>query len=525
MTTTPALTGWRSLVRFGVRRDTVRLSIWITALTLTMVYAPNAIKFAYPDVAQRQARVDLLKTPAGIMLGGPMFGGNETDLGVMMANELMLTLMAAAAIMTIQFVIRHTRAEEESGAAELVLSSAVGRHAPMAAALFVAGAVNVILAVAMTAAMASVGFALTDTAAMCFGVTSVAMLFGSIAAVASQLWQHARTASGASLAMLGAAVLVRGAGDVVNNSGSPLSWFSPIAWAQQMRPFVELRWWPLLLIIVSTTGLIALAATLQARREYGAAILASSGQHPDASSIRNVFDLHMRLHRGQTIGWAIALLLSGLVFGSMTKALLDAAAGNPLLARVLAAAGTDGVYTTMTQFLAAATTAYTVAIVVRLHRDEESGIGEAVLSGAVSRRIWLLSAVAAALVGSLLLLLCAGFGNGLGAGLTLGEPGTIIRLTVAALAYLPAIAVLAGIAALGVALRQPIVGWAAVTFVILALYLGALLRFPRWLIDLSPVHQIAAPSSVSIPAVATTIAIAVATTALAGAIYRRRDAG
>ncbi|MBI3691550.1 MAG: ABC transporter, partial [Mycolicibacterium aromaticivorans] len=86
------LTGTGTLVRFALRRDRIRLTAWISALTLMMVYAPNAIKLAYPDVAQRQARVDLLKTPAGIMLGGPMFGGNETDLGVMMANELTLTL-------------------------------------------------------------------------------------------------------------------------------------------------------------------------------------------------------------------------------------------------------------------------------------------------------------------------------------------------------------------------------------------------------------------------------------------------
>ena len=42
------------------------------------------------------------------------------------------------------------------------------------------------------------------------------------------------------MAALAAAVLVRGAGDVIDNSGSLLSWFSPIAWAQQMRAFVAL---------------------------------------------------------------------------------------------------------------------------------------------------------------------------------------------------------------------------------------------------------------------------------------------
>ena len=173
-------TGLAALVRFAIRRDRVRLSVWISVLTLMMVYAPNGIRLAYPEEAQRQARVNLLKTPAGIMLGGPMFGGNQTDLGVMMANELMLTLIVAASILAILTVIRHTRAEEESGAAELVLSSVVGRHARTAAAVIVMAAVNATLAITMTAAMAATGFAVVDTAAMCLGITAVATVFGAL---------------------------------------------------------------------------------------------------------------------------------------------------------------------------------------------------------------------------------------------------------------------------------------------------------------------------------------------------------
>ncbi|MCV7347502.1 ABC transporter permease [Mycolicibacterium rhodesiae] len=517
------LTGTGTLVRFALRRDRVRLTAWISALTLMLVYAPNAIKLAYPDVAQRQARVDLLKTPAGIMLGGPMFGVNETDLGVMMANELTLTLMVAASILAILTVIRHTRAEEESGAAELVLSSIVGRHARTAAALILVVLVNAVLSVTMTIAMAASGFAVVDTAAMCLGITAVATVFGAVAALSAQLWRQARTASGAALAALAAAVLVRGAGDVIDNSGSALSWFSPIAWAQQMRPFVALRWWPLGLLAALAVILVAATVALESRRQYDDGVLASSGEHSRARPVGGVFGLQLVIHRGLTVGWAVGLLIAGAAFGSMTKSLLDAARGNELLARVLSTQGTNGVYTTMTQFLAAATTAYVVTVVVRLRRDEESGIGEAVLAGSVSRWAWLLSAVGAGLTGAAVLLACAGLGNGIGAGLTLGEPATILRLTLAALAFLPAMAVMAAIAALGVALRHPGIGWLAVTFVVVALYLGALLRLPRWLIEASPVGRTTAPSSVSVAALGVMVAVAVAVTLIAGVVYRRRD--
>ncbi|WP_336513704.1 ABC transporter [Mycolicibacterium fortuitum] len=523
-TTTSPFTGIGTLLKLALRRDRVRLSVWLAGLTLMMVYAPNAIRLAYPGEEQRLARVNLLKTPAGMMLGGPMFGVDETDLGVMMANELTLTLTIATSILAILTVIRHTRAEEENGSAELVLSSVVGRYARTAAALTLVGGLNAVLALTMTLAMASTGFAVVDTAAMCLGITGVATVFGAVAAVTAQIWRQARTASGAAMATLAVAALVRGAGDVIDNSGSALSWLSPIAWAQQMRPFVDLRWWPFGLLVILAAGLMALAAGLESRRQYDAGTIGATGEKPDARAITGPLRLHLALQRGQTIGWAVGLFAAGLVFGSMTKALLDAAKTNELIARLLSTTGNDGIYTTMTQFLAAAASAYVVSAVLRVYADEQNGLGEPVLAGAVSRWRWLLGAVGSALAGAAFLMFCAGLGNGLGAGLTLGEPGTIVRLTLAALAYLPALAVVAAIAALAVALRAPWIAWLAVTFVITALYLGALLRLPRWLIELSPVGQTTVPSSFPALALIVMLVIATALAATAGWIYRNRDA-
>jgi ABC-2 type transport system permease protein len=517
-------TGVGSLLRLALRRDRVRLSVWIGVLTLMMVYAPNAIKLAYPEEAQRQARVNLMKTPAGIIMGGPVFSGNETDLGAMMANELMLTMIVATSILSILTVIRHTRAEEESGAAELVSSSVVGRYARTHAALILVGGVNAVLAVTMTLAMASTGFRLVDTAAICLGVTGVAMMFGAVAAVTAQLWRQARTAIGAAMAVLALAALVRGIGDVINNSGSPLSWLSPIAWAQQMRAFVDVRWWPFALLVVTAIALMALAAVLESKRQYDDGNLPSTGERPNAHAIKTILGLHLTLQRGQTIGWAVGLFLSGLAFGSMTKSLLEVAKDNNLLQRVLTEQGTDGVYTTMTQFLAAATTAYVVTAVLRVYHDEQAGLGEVVLAGAVSRWRWLFSAVASALIGSTVLMFFAGLGNGLGAGIALGEPQTIWRLTLAGLAFVPAMATMAGIAALAVALGHTWIGWLAVTFVVISLYLGALLRLPQWLVDLSPVGRTTAPMDYSLPAVLVMVIVAIGLTSLAGLTYRRRDA-
>jgi ABC-2 type transport system permease protein len=122
------------------------------------------------------------------------------------------------------------------------------------------------------------------------------------------------------------------------------------------------------------------------------------------------------------------------------------------------------------------------------------------------------------------LMFLAGLGNGLGAAVTMGEADLVPRLTAAGVAHVPAMAVIAGIGALAVALRRPIIGWLAVVFVALSLYLGALLRLPRWLIDLSPVGRTTVPSTVPVGAMAVMVGVAIVLTAVAGWIYRRRDA-
>lgn len=519
-----SMTGMGRLIALALRRDRIRLPVWIAALTLTMWYTPTAFELAYPEEADRVARANLIKTPAGIMFSGPMFGRNETDIGAMFANEVMLSVIIAASILAILTVVRHTRAEEERGAAELVLAAPVGRYAPTGAAIVVVAGLNAVLAVTMTVATAATGLDVIDSAAVSVGIAGVAMVFGAVAAVTAQLWRTARLATGMAMAVLGAAVVVRGVGDVIDHSGSALSWCSPIAWAQQMRAFVDLRWWPLAMLVTLAAALLVATAVLQRSREYDAGRLPSGGAHPDAPPIRGVLGLYLIQQRGQIIGWSVGLFLAGLSFGSLTQSLLDMAEENELVARMLSAQGNDGIYTSMTQFLAAAATAFVAIAVLRLNADEQSGIAEAVLAGAVSRWRWLLSAVGASLVGALVLLFSAGLGNGIGAAVTLGEPETVIRLTLAALAHLPAMAVIAGIAAVAFALRQTWIAWLVVTFVVVSLYLGALLRLPQWLLDLSPVGRTTVPLDVPVTAMGVMVVVAAGLTTLAGLVFRRRDA-
>ena len=333
-------TGVGSLLRLALRRDRIRLSVWISILTLTMVYAPNAVKLAYPEEAQRLARVNLLKTPAGMMLGGPMFGGKRDRSG----RDDGQRADAHPDRRGVDHVHPHRDSAypRRGGKRRSGVGAVVGGR-PVRA--YVCGADPGGRRQRDTGRHHDAGDVrdrLRDRRhrrPCAWASPGCRWCSAAVAAVTAQLWRQARTATGAAMAVLALAALVRGIGDVINNSGSALSWFSPIAWAQQMRPFVDLRWWPFALLVALTLGLMLLAAVLESRRQYDDGNIPSTGERPNAHPIKSAFGLHLTLQRGQMIGWSVGLFLAGLAFGSMTKSLLDAAEENELLGAGAGGAG------------------------------------------------------------------------------------------------------------------------------------------------------------------------------------------
>jgi ABC-2 type transport system permease protein len=527
-----AFAGTGALLRFGLRRDRVRLAVWVLALGLLTVYAAVALDTTYPTAADRQSRAAVLENPAAVLLGGPGYGISDYSLGAMIANELGLSVMVAAAIMSIQLVIRHTRAEEESGRADLVRAGVVGRRAAMTAALLEAAVANVAIALVVTVGLAGYGLPLVDASALAAGVAVVGMLFGAVAAGTAQLTEHARAASGMALAVLAAAVLVRGVGDVLQTGGSALSWFSPIAWAQQTRTFVDLRWWPLLLPLALTAVLVAVAYRLVALRDVGAGLVPSRPGPADASpQLSGPAGLAARLQRAAAAWWSVALLLIGLVLGSLADAVAEMVSGNARLEEVFSAMGeggpVDAFLAVTALYLALGVGAFAVTSVLRLHAEEEAGRTELLLATAVNRPSYLGGGLAVTALLSAALLVAAGLGAGLAAAVVRGDPGLVVTQLGAQLAHLPAVLVLAGVAAalLGLAPRHTALAWVLVTWTVVLGLFGALLDLPAWVQQVSPfgwTPAVPAEEFDGVPLVILSV-VAAALVALALTGFRRRD--
>src|SRR5262249_43120918 len=149
-----------------------------------------------------------------------------------------------AGLMSIFLVMRHTRADEESGRLELIGSAVVGRHAPLACSVAVAWIANLVIGVTMSVAAIALGLPAAGSIAMVAGIACCGLVFAGVAAVTAQLAQSARTARGLALCVLLVAFLLRATGDSAGPGGPRwLSWLSPVGWTELTRAFGAIRWW------------------------------------------------------------------------------------------------------------------------------------------------------------------------------------------------------------------------------------------------------------------------------------------
>ena len=78
-------------------------------------------------IAAYAEAMSVVGNPSLVALTGPLFG---LSLGGLTAWKIGITSFVLVALMSVFTVVRHTRAEEEAGLAELTGAGAVGRLAP-----------------------------------------------------------------------------------------------------------------------------------------------------------------------------------------------------------------------------------------------------------------------------------------------------------------------------------------------------------------------------------------------------------
>ena len=491
-----ALTGLGTLVRLFWRLSRRQIILWGLVMLATVPASVVALKEAYPDQQALDARAALLGNPSAVLMTGPAFARDHYTLWAAVANELFLYILLAGAIMSILMTMRHTRLEEESGRLELLRSLPMGRLAPAAAALAIVVIANLALGAGVSIGVLVTGAPAVDALALGLATVLTGLVFAGLAGVAAQLTEHAGTASGLSLGALAVAFLLRGVGDVLDAEGSWLSWLSPLAWAQQTRVLVDLRWWPLAVSGAALIVLLVLAAALSRRRDVGAGLRAAAAGPSGASrALRAPGGLARRLVTPTMLTWAIGLFLFAIAFGSLAASLEDMVDQLPTIGE-FAPIDVDDLTSSFTAYillmLALGPVGLIVAGVLRLRAEEQEGRLAGFLVAGTSRvdvvSRWVL--VVALEVVALQVLL--GLGTGIGVWLATGDLAWIGECLLAALVYLPAEALVGAItlALYGLRARWAGLAWLVVVWAALDTFLGDLLQLPEWSRDLSVLHHV-----------------------------------
>jgi ABC-2 type transport system permease protein len=526
-TATTAGTG--ALLRFLLRRERTRLPWWLLGAAFLVGYQSVGSQAIY-DTPEKLARFRETLGASAAMLA--MSGPREllATIGGEVLFEVFAYTAVVVALMNMFLVGRYTRSDEESGRAELIRSACVGRHAPLVAALCMAGLANLAVAAVVFAATAGTGLPVGGSVLAGAAMAGVGMTFAALAAIAAQVFESPRAVYGVvGLALAGAFVL-RAAGDAGNGT---LSWLSPIGWGQRTFPYVSDRWWPLLLPIGASVLFVLVAVALIDRRDFGAGLVPSRpGRASAARALGTPIGLAWRLQRGSLIGWVVGVLLMGTAFGSLGNSIEQFAIDNPEVAQFLGGAANivDSYLAFSLAIWALAAASYGVTGILRMRTEETAGRAEPVLATATSRSAWLASHVTVGFVGSALVLVAGALGQGVAHSLAVDDAGQAPRLVAAALVWLPAVwlTVAAAVLALGWLPRgAAALAWVVVGYCALIVLFADSFDLPDWVGRASPfAHTPQAPLEAVTAAPLLVIAAMVAAVVAGGFVgFRRRDLG
>ncbi len=538
-----------TLLWLRFRRDRVQIAVWILLFVVLEVVAHAAVTETYGDEAEREGVIRLvILTPAILMLRGTP-QGTQPDAFQYFLLFGFLGLMAG--LMSTFLAVRHSRADEESGRAELIGSTEAGRITPLLATTSEGIILNVVIG-ALVGGVA-LAYGAEPLGALLHGaaLAAVGIAYLGVGLACAQIMRTSRGANGLASAIVTLGYLLRAFGDAtgtVQPDGLSMeagwaSWLSPIGWGQAVAPYTHQNAWPLLLCLGLAGVLLAVSIALQSSRDLDSGIIPErSGRLHAPRTLAGPLGLAWRLLRNPVIGWVVGGALFGAFLGAVGQSVMDlidspeaqqvAGAVSQTLA-ALTGPGAEGtmidLFTTGLFALVGALAAIAgVQAVMHARQDEAGGTAEIVLAAPVSRLRWFGSylVVGAATVAAVLVFAVAGAVLGL-----IGSPDVGDRVSIVAqagLAQLPAALLIVAVVALVFAIVPRLsigLGWAVVLAAVVFGQLGGLFGFPDWLRDVSPFTHtpVVTAAEVDWTAAWVMLAIAVAGGALSLVLLRRRD--
>ncbi len=484
------LAGTFALVRLGLRRDRWLLPLWIVAFALMAYTTAAASGDLFPSEQSRvEAATTLNATASMVALFGRVY--DPSSLGALAMIKYSAFMTAALAVLMVFITIRHTRQDEETGRLELLSSGRLGRNAPLAAALVISFGASLVLGLLTAAALAAGGLPAAGSLAFGLGWAATGIAFSAVAAVAAQVSSSSRSAIGMGVIVIAITYSMRAVGDLAEPGPSAFSWLSPIGWNQQVRAYAGDRWAVLLLPLALAVVLVPVAVVLRAHRDLGTG-LRQDRPGRARGKLAGVWGLAVRLQDRVFLAWAFAVVLFGLVIGSLADSVTDFLTSPNAQEWIQKLGGaqvlTDAFLAAEIAIMGILIAVYGVSAANHLRSEETSGHTEAVLATDTTRTRWATSHYGVALIGVAVLMLLSGLSIGVGAAYALHDWSEVAPVTIASLAQIPAAWIVTSVVLLlfGWVPRLTYAAWGLLVVLIALGEFGPLWNAPQWLMDLSP---------------------------------------
>jgi ABC-2 type transport system permease protein len=491
-----------------LRRDGLQLVLWIGSTALLAYAAYVGVGDSFGTEQDRQSLlVAAIANPVILLFRGLPSGADE---GAFIAFLIVPFLCMLAAFMSSFLAVRHTRADEETGRAELVGGTPAGRMLPTVVTLVHGLIANVVLAVLTALALIAGGLAAGGSFVIGTAAGAVGLFFLGLGLLSAQLMRTSRGANTVSVTVLLVTYLLAGIGnalgtpsdDLQRMESSWLTWLSPFGWAENSRPFADDNLWPLVLCTLVGIAFAVAAIALQSIRDVGSSFVAERHGRADARpALRSTGALVWRLAAGSIAGWAIGGAISGLLATTLASVVEEVGADNPAIEAILAQMSgqgsiEQGVLTTFFVMIGILAACAAVQTITRARQEETHGTAELVLATPTDRVRWLADFVVVGFA-AIVIILAAGFGAA-SAGIAAndGDPDLYRSAMTVALGQVAAATVFLVVTALVfvVAPRWTIpVGWSLVLLAAVIGLFGPIFGMPDNLTWLSPVAAAPVP--------------------------------
>ncbi len=473
----------------------VRVVTFVMLVLMALVVRVGLTTFdSAGGVKGMTAFMHLLRNPAMTALYGR--ATSLATAGAFVAWRMGMYLALGAALWAGLLATRLTRSAEDDGTWDLLVTGVAGRRSALKTAIVVVIEGGAGVGVVTFLGLMSGSQSVVGSTQFALGLAGVAWFGGAIGLLCAQLFAPRRSASQIALITVGLMFLVRMLADG-SSGGGWLRWLTPFGWLENVDSFGRRSsLWTLPLMIVPAVAMAA-AWWSERRRDIGGAMWV----RPDRSRahvmlLATSWRFAWRERRSSLVAWAIGLAAMGVVVGYLTNALVSFSRSDPAYARLLNRWGYGSMITVkgfvaeICVIMALALSFLVVTLLTMVSADNLQGRLEVPLASGTGRVKWLSANLAATSLGLVVVALVSGVAMWVGVEFS----GSSIALSVPLKGMLNSVSVAplnVGVA-VAFAVWLPRFAFTAMAALLSLCYvismLGPILRWPKWLLDVSPFH-------------------------------------